>query len=585
MLNRVMSDFEESDFFWRHWNSPKNRKIKRDSKKATKDQKPENTATINVKNGSQKKKKKKKNSKFKEAVEKMKEKKKEKKKKKRVSRLGLDDSFLFTGGDDKPDLAAEHTSSASFMAEDWNTCSTDNLKSDPLTQDPIAKKKTKTKKKVAFDLSRQGYIRVKRPNLASSFLQLPEENEIANGHEVASWSHVTMTSQDDSQGTADDINSQDLFITQKTFRATRTDTSSGEVDDKPFTTNSLMLSQQDRDSQIPVTQGMQQGSGRNIQDPQRQKWEKSPQVHWYPNKAKDHLEDPSRDLVTEDKEGLCPKFQKPRRGKMSLEPQRQLNLSEKKKESITIKPKAVNAFLEEPVIVKSYLDLPQSNTHSSISSRRSPSEATSPLPPTSTASISTQTENFFTNELSSFLKFCQKIRGSVHFEDVTPLDLSLPRSARTESGMLHSVKTSVIDISDDEDKQGIKNTSSTLEKIRAAEEPIWCPSIYSESKDDNVKTEPCGQHPAAICTRGKAETTPSPQSESEPKATDTKTSSEDNEPHGCSSRMDIIQVRAVQMRLNENFFFKNKGEQQSPRAESPLMKLAQGRDTKNKKCQ
>lgn len=42
-----------------------------------------------------------------------------------------------------------------------------------------------------------------------------------------------------------------------------------------------------------------------------------------------------------------------------------------------------------------------------------------------------------------------------------------------------------------------------------------------------------------------------------------------------------FQVRAVQMKLNKPFFFKTKGERLSPRPESPLMKLSQGRAVKS----
>jgi hypothetical protein len=44
-----------------------------------------------------------------------------------------------------------------------------------------------------------------------------------------------------------------------------------------------------------------------------------------------------------------------------------------------------------------------------------------------------------------------------------------------------------------------------------------------------------------------------------------------------------LQVKAVQMRLNESFFFRSKGEGLSPRPESPLMKLIQGREKKSRK--
>lgn len=60
------------------------------------------------------------------------------------------------------------------------------------------------------------------------------------------------------------------------------------------------------------------------------------------------------------------------------------------------------------------------------------------LPSSSTVSLSTQTENFFTTELSSYLSFCQKNRPA-SLEDLKPLDLSLPHRARKDHGSCLSV--------------------------------------------------------------------------------------------------------------------------------------------------
>ncbi|KAK7892036.1 hypothetical protein WMY93_023999 [Mugilogobius chulae] len=81
----------------------------------------------------------------------------------------------------------------------------------------------------------------------------------------------------------------------------------------------------------------------------------------------------------------------------------------------------------------------------------------------------------------------------------------------------------------------------------------------------------------------KAEKTPSPESESDNKSADTTVSSDDTEGPSRTTRLEMMQVRAVQMRLNESFFFKTKGEGPSPRPESPLMKLVQGRELKSRK--
>lgn len=45
-----------------------------------------------------------------------------------------------------------------------------------------------------------------------------------------------------------------------------------------------------------------------------------------------------------------------------------------------------------------------------------------------------------------------------------------------------------------------------------------------------------------------------------------------------------FQVKAVQTRLNESFFFKTKGSGRSPRPESPLMKLHLGGAVTTRRC-
>ncbi|XP_043980423.1 uncharacterized protein si:ch211-176l24.4 [Gambusia affinis] len=122
-----------------------------------------------------------------------------------------------------------------------------------------------------------------------------------------------------------------------------------------------------------------------------------------------------------------------------------------------------------------------------------------------------------------------------------PLDLSLPQRARGEQG-------------------------KTLEVYRKhkAEKRL-------EQNAPAAKKEPS------------IEETPSPQSEAETKSANTTTSSEDD--HHChAGKKDASQVGVVQLRLNKPFFFKTKGEGQSPRPISPLMKLTQGRDIESKKC-
>ncbi|KAM7414015.1 hypothetical protein PAMA_019031 [Pampus argenteus] len=406
-----MSDREEADFFWESWTSPGKRKSKKDSKKNNKVQNGKNNTTVKTNESIQKKKKKKKNSKFKEAMEERKDKKKEKKKKKKKPAQDLDDSFVFTCD------ASAAVPSAQDKPEALNLrSSTEKLKSDQLTQD--SKKKTKRKKKVMFDLS-PGYISVKRPKLVSSSAQSPTESIVWDNEAVRDSERCSQPHDNDSQCTGDDMNSQDLFITQKTFRGSPSDPSSGEASDKAVITTTIT---------------------------------------------------------------------------------------------------------------------------------------------TSTASTSTQTENFFSTELSSYLDFCQKSTSTVSSEDLKPLDLRLPQKMR----------------------KGLRSCLSAKEKC-GDQKPLY--SVKEIKRESGAQTscssqwkkEPCGGQLCSVRAEGKGETSPSPQS------ADTTTSSEDNEPPCRSSKVDLTQVRAVQMRLNESFFFKTKGEGHSPRPESPLMKLAQGRDVKSRK--
>ncbi|XP_041967130.1 uncharacterized protein LOC121724550 [Alosa sapidissima] len=49
------------------------------------------------------------------------------------------------------------------------------------------------------------------------------------------------------------------------------------------------------------------------------------------------------------------------------------------------------------------------------------------------------------------------------------------------------------------------------------------------------------------------------------------------------SKTDLTQLKVVQMRLNESFFFKMKGEKESPKSQCPLMKLEEDYGKKHKK--
>ncbi len=449
------------------------------------------------------KKKKKENSKFKEAMAGRKEKKKEKKKKKNRLALELDDSFRFTQGSNtqaKPTVKPETS----------NPRSNDELKPDHLTQDST--KKTKRKKKVAFDLS-PAYIRVKRPKFVSSSLQCPKEstpleNEAVRDSESCSQVTVTglrlgHTHDNDSQCTSEDINSQDLFITQKTFRASPSEPSSGEASDTAIAATPQMITQRDRHLHTSVVQMKQ-----HLEDSH---------VHQRRRKTNEHVKKPetAQVLITEEEEeeeGLNKAHQNPSTGKLSFQTQMELKVDlteEKNVCPVHIKPSVVNPYLSEPVVVRPSLDVTKSRKHSCTSRQQS------------TTSTSTQTENFFTTELSSYLNFCQKTRGTIHFEDLKPLDLSLLQRARKDLGTCLSAKT----LSLPGEIQGDNHKDPNLH-----------PSCSSDMTDAEVKKEPSGR------AQSKGETTLSPQSEPEPKSADTTTSSEDNEPLCRTGRLDLTQV-------------------------------------------
>uniref|UniRef100_A0AAV2L4L6 Uncharacterized protein n=1 Tax=Knipowitschia caucasica TaxID=637954 RepID=A0AAV2L4L6_KNICA len=164
----------------------------------------------------------------------------------------------------------------------------------------------------------------------------------------------------------------------------------------------------------------------------------------------------------------------------------------------------------------------------------------------STKSAHTQTENFFTTELTLYLNFCKESRRKS--EELKPLDLSLPNRARIDTEMTEA-------------QHG------------------------GTSEEDVIEVSTGGSGHLSLSAKNK-ERTPSsedPQSESDNKSADTTVSSEDAEGPSRTAKRELMQVRAVQMRLNESFFFKTKGDRPSPRPESPLMKLAQGREPTSRK--
>ncbi|XP_068579702.1 uncharacterized protein [Cebidichthys violaceus] len=472
-----MSDCEETDVFWESWSwTPGKGKKKKDPKKDKKCLKCKNNMTVKTDETIQKKKKKK-NPKFKDAMEGRKERKKAKKKDRRP--LEPDDTLIHTQAAVKPPTLNKH--------------SVDKLK-----PDHDYKKKSRSKKKVAFDLS-PDVSSVKPPRCASSPQHSPKKSVPSETAAVGAGERTGHSHANESQCTSEDVNSQDLFITQKTFRASPSQPSSDESSGKALCTSPPVFTPRDKlHTSMARKEQHRRGSYTCPQDLH--------QRHPTTCRREEHVQKPKtlQVLLTdeeeeEEEEQLSKAHQKWKWLKA--------NITEERKVSHTHPAPSVSAYLSEQ--------------SPSLSKRHSRSSV-------STGSTSTQTENFFTTQLSSYLSFCQKTRVTVHLEDLQPVDLSLPQRARKE------------------------------------------------------QEDPSGHHPWSGGTGGKRGPALSPQSESEPKSADLTTSSED-EPPCRSGRLDLTQVRAVQMRLNESFFFKTKGERQSPRPESPLMKLVQGREVKSRK--
>lgn len=472
------------------WISRDGKKREKDSIKDTKN--PKTKHNLNLKTADhvqKKKKKKKKNSRLKKAVEEGRAKKKEKKKKK--NKVEPDGSFLLTQASNAQEEPAV------------NSRNIDMLKQDHLTQD--SKKKCKRRKKVAFDLS-PGNICVKRPKFDCSSPQSPKEsnvseNEAVRDSENSSQIAVTGHSQgpaheNDSQCNSEDINSQDLFITQKKFRLSPSEPSSIEA-----ISATQMFTQRD-ECDTPLAQ---------LKEYLDSSYKSSQESHFHQHHGKTNEHMKKKEKVTQKKkereeERLNEAHHRHNKGHLSFQTQMELNanLTEEELCPAHKKPTVVNPNLAEPVVVKYTLGVEKSKRHSCTSSQQS------------TRSTSTQTENLFTTKLSLYLNFSQKSRVTTHCEDMKALDLSLPWRARKELGT--SVKTAPL--------QG---------------------DNHKDLQHAQVKKEASGEQLQSAKTHDKDETAQSPQSESEPKSADTTTSSEDSEPR-CR-KLDLTQVMTHDTRV------------------------------------
>ncbi|KAK0131359.1 hypothetical protein N1851_033940 [Merluccius polli] len=568
---RIMADLEDTacELPWQCYTLPS---IAKKGKKK-KDKKCKKDKSGLKKDGRVQKKKKK--SKLKEAMKGKKDKKK-KSKKDRAMKLAVEGDFLL-----------RQANSASHQSEPWlktdETLAKESAGSHPYgCEQPFLDgspsilthgKVTKTKKKVAFELGSGSSI-AKYPKVVFPSTQLNVKNvsssiqskgvmgsDILVEGALGEQRKAEPQDNNESQCTSDDINSQDLFITQKTFRAPSIDQSSEEITDKmPFV-------RQYGESQEMVIH--RQKEPKKQQEHHREAYEEVSQLT---EKASTKSQKLEMELLEKD---------------MSLKPipcRRIALRSQLKQEAKTIqlahvRPKR-NPYLVNPKSSSSSIDVKK--LPDSLVSNQASLE---PLPTrqVSTADTSTQTENFFTTELCCYLKFYQQRRLASNWMEVKALDLSLPQRMRTDPGMssLDSVKTSALKVKGVVGATGTQTTPPFCSAFRTGKHKDFSLPPPSSSKVKVNKGTLDSQ--ASFTAEGKVETTPSPQSEAEPKSSDTTASSEDNEASCRSGRVDLMQVKAVQMRLNESFFFKAKGEGRPPRPESPLMKLIQGREKRNRK--
>ncbi|KAK5893993.1 hypothetical protein CesoFtcFv8_010733 [Champsocephalus esox] len=480
-----MSDWEETHFY-EAWNwTPGIGKRKKNPKKDKKCPKRQNDRTIKADENIPKKKKKK-HSKFKEAMGVRKEKKKDKHK----VALEPGDRVILPQGSSATSHV-EHTDAS-------NPPGGEKLKSD-------CSKKRKRKKNVAFDLT-PGSVAVKRPTWCSSSEQRPTKSILAEPEAVrdsGSWAQAC-------ESQCEDVHSQDLFITQKTFRTSPSECSSGETSDKAPMTSPHRLTPRDK---LPWVDQQCGGSYKRVHVQQQPRKTHTVQVCFKPEV---------------EGEALKKAGQNTRKGTSSVQTPGHLDahLADEKQvpHPSRVKPAVLKKHLQETTGLDKTWPL------ATQPSAPCPSEP--PVPRhRSMETTSTQTENFFTLELCSYLKFYESTRVAAHHDQLKALDLSLPQRARKDLGM----------------------RPSPLGGVRGADHTE--PSVQDCGGSDRTEGE---------------------------WSADVTTSSED-EPPGRSGKLDLTQVRAVQMRLNESFYFRTKGEGASPRPESPLMKLAQGRELKGRK--
>lgn len=431
-----MANCEDTDFQGSHTVLGK-RKRKKNSKNSRKDHQEE----VTWKKDDIWKKKKKKGSRCKDMPGTKKEKKKDKKRKKRKISMGPDSNLVFT------DVCPAQADSAAVYR-------TQSLRHGQ-DQEP----KPKRKKKVAFDLS-PGNLRVKRPQFASS---------TARPKESAAFEHKTpgdtarLTQDNNSPCNSEDVNSQDLFITQKTFRVLSPDPCSGDI---IAATSTQMLAQQSMRNEKHQPEGPARGCyGR------QRPW-KSPTTEPFPEETQEE----GKMIKTEEESS--------KNGESCSQVKAKLRGNSSEYKFVYARPR-LDHFPTDATVVNA----PESWTSSQQ------------------ISTSTQTENFFTIELSSYLRFTRNV--SACSVDLNPLDLSLPQRARKDPGM-------------------------SLLGNRIKDNGSKSPGMESRS---SFKTKAVKKEPSAGCV---AETNPSCCPESGSKSADSTASS--GEEQTSRTKLDLTQV-------------------------------------------
>lgn len=442
----AMSDYEEADFFMEPWTSPLKRKAHKVSKKNKKAAKQKKSRLTKTHNCVQKKKKK---AKFKEAMMERKEKKKERrkekdkntkkgKKKKNELALNLDHNLKFTEGSVR--LA---------------TCQNETLNSLPET----SVKEPKRKKMVAFG-SLPTYIRIKRPIFNSS----PKQTDTAR--EGESRSQAMGKSQlephdSDFQCNSDEINSQDLFITQKVFRATPPECSSSEASDRVIAESPRVFTQLDKNQHTAGERKRRNKMSGKGQD--------------------GGTHQPLREIKTEDDEI-----------------QELLKPSNQAGEKAVSEHEGPSSFLDDPLVINPTPDAVSIKRHSPYRPYIG-----KPLLRAALANTSTQTENFFTTELSSYLSFHWKNTAALESQDMKPLDLSLPRRVRADLRL----STKMLDVDVKHEVETYREGNASLHEGEISSERSESMSASPQAKHPGVNNTTTSSEDDQHCRAGKRDVT------------------------------------------------------------------------------